>query len=78
MWKVENNQLVIQAHKCTLVLNQSEVTKMLDKHPDLFRQAIKRGKYHRRANQNRKRRVPHHRTFDPKVERGDTLDQDQT
>lgn len=78
MWKVENNQLIIQKHKCVLVLNQRDVDVMLNKHPDILMTALKRGKYHRRADQNMKRRVPQHRTFDPKVEWRDDIDQGKT
>lgn len=78
MWKVENNQLIIPKHKCVLVLTQTDVDIMLNQHPDIMIEALKRGKYHRRADQNMKRRVPHHHTFDPKVEWRDDIGEEKT
>lgn len=60
MLSVENNTLIVQAHKVVYVLHEAEITKLLQTDHRLWAAAIKRGKYYRRAERNMTRRVPHH------------------
>lgn len=48
-------QYIIQLEKCTVVLTSSEINNLLQKDTELFKQALKRGKYYLRGKQQQER-----------------------